>query len=203
MNEIVYDKTHEQAGKNQVLVFVHSRKECAKTARAIRDMALERETLGDFLLEDGASREILQTEAESTKNKDLADLLPYGFAIHHAGMTRADRTLVEDLFSDGHIQVLVSTATLAWGVNLPAHTVIIKGTQAPLALATPLPPPLGHPSPPLPPLHHPSPPLTTSPTPSLTTSGLRPAEGRVGRALDDGRDADARPRGAARLHGAR
>ena len=56
-------------------------------------------------------------------------MLPYGFAIHHAGMTRADRTLVEDLFADGHIQVLVSTATLAWGVNLPAHTVIIKGTQ--------------------------------------------------------------------------
>lgn len=26
-------------------------------------------------------------------------------------------------------QVLVSTATLAWGVNLPAHTVILKGTQ--------------------------------------------------------------------------
>jgi superfamily II RNA helicase len=36
---------------------------------------------------------------------------------------------VEDLFADGHIQVLVSTSTLAWGVNLPAHTVIIKGTQ--------------------------------------------------------------------------
>ena len=29
----------------------------------------------------------------------------------------------------GFMQVLVSTATLAWGVNLPAHTVIIKGTQ--------------------------------------------------------------------------
>lgn len=46
-----------------------------------------------------------------------------------AGLTRADRTLVEDLFKDKHIQVLVSTSTLAWGVNLPAHTVIIKGTQ--------------------------------------------------------------------------
>lgn len=44
-------------------------------------------------------------------------------------MSRVDRTLVEDLFADKHIQVLVSTATLAWGVNLPAHTVIIKGTQ--------------------------------------------------------------------------
>jgi len=44
-------------------------------------------------------------------------------------MCRVDRTLVEDLFADRHIQVLVSTSTLAWGVNLPAHTVIIKGTQ--------------------------------------------------------------------------
>lgn len=70
------------------------------------------------------------------QNLDLKDLLPYGFAIHNAGMNRIDRTLVEDLFADGHIQVLVSTATLAWGVNLPAHTVIIKGTQ--VRVRTPL-----------------------------------------------------------------
>lgn len=44
-------------------------------------------------------------------------------------MTRADRTLVEELFDAKHIQVLVCTATLAWGVNLPASVVIIKGTQ--------------------------------------------------------------------------
>jgi len=33
------------------------------------------------------------------------------------------------MFEQGVLRVLVTTATLAWGVNLPAHTVIIKGTQ--------------------------------------------------------------------------
>ena len=129
MNEITYEKVLAEAGKNQMLIFVHSRKETVKTAKAIRDMFIGNETIGDLLRQDAASREILQTEADTTKNTDLQDLLPYGFAAHHAGMSRVDRTLVEELFADGHVQVLVSTATLAWGVNLPAHTVIIKGTQ--------------------------------------------------------------------------
>ncbi|KAF8498426.1 P-loop containing nucleoside triphosphate hydrolase protein, partial [Gautieria morchelliformis] len=55
--------------------------------------------------------------------------LPFRFAIHHAGMTREDRTLVEDLFMAGHVQFLMCMTTLAWGGNLHAHTVIIKGTQ--------------------------------------------------------------------------
>ncbi|KAL4451451.1 hypothetical protein ABPG75_007113 [Micractinium tetrahymenae] len=129
MNEICYGKVMEAAGKHQVLIFVHSRKETAKTARFLKEECLKNDTLAKIMRDDSASREILQTEAEGVKNADLRELLPYGFGIHHAGMARADRTLVEDLFADGHIQVLVSTATLAWGVNLPAHTVIIKGTQ--------------------------------------------------------------------------
>ncbi|KAG6487258.1 DExH-box ATP-dependent RNA helicase DExH12-like [Zingiber officinale] len=129
MNEICYEKVMAAAGKHQVLIFVHSRKETAKTARAIRDTALANDTVSRFLKDDSASREILNSQTEFVKSIDLKDLLPYGFAIHHAGMARVDRDLVEELFADGHVQVLVSTATLAWGVNLPAHTVIIKGTQ--------------------------------------------------------------------------
>jgi activating signal cointegrator complex subunit 3 len=49
--------------------------------------------------------------------------------IHHAGMLRGDRKLSEQMFADGAIKVLCCTATLAWGVNLPAHSVVIKGTQ--------------------------------------------------------------------------
>jgi pre-mRNA-splicing helicase BRR2 len=129
MNEVCYEKVLDQAGKHQVLVFVHSRKETAKTARFIRDEAIEKETITQFVKPDSAVREILNEEAGNVKDSNLKDLLPFGFAIHHAGMAREDRALVEDLFADGSIQVLVCTATLAWGVNLPAHTVIIKGTQ--------------------------------------------------------------------------
>ncbi|KAI4199430.1 MAG: hypothetical protein LQ346_002568 [Caloplaca aetnensis] len=131
MNDVCYTKVMEQVGTNrqQMLIFVHSRKETAKTAKYIRDKALELETIGQILRSDTASREILTTEADTVGDRDLKDLMPYGFGIHHAGMTRADRSSVEDLFADGMLQVLVCTATLAWGVNLPAHTVIIKGTQ--------------------------------------------------------------------------
>ncbi|KAK3934484.1 pre-mRNA splicing helicase [Diplogelasinospora grovesii] len=131
MNDICYNKVLEHVGtnRNQMLVFVHSRKETAKTAKYIRDKALEMDTINQILKHDAGTREVLSEAANSVNNADLKDMLPYGFGIHHAGMSRADRTDVEDLFASGHIQVLVCTATLAWGVNLPAHTVIIKGTQ--------------------------------------------------------------------------
>ncbi|KAF1781280.1 P-loop containing nucleoside triphosphate hydrolase [Phytophthora cactorum] len=131
MNEICYEKVMEQAElDNQVLIFVHSRKETASTAQALRDLFVENDTLARLIKPNSASSEVLLQEAEKIeRNDDLKDLLPYGFGIHHAGMKRQDRTLVENAFADGHLKVLVSTSTLAWGVNLPAHTVIIKGTQ--------------------------------------------------------------------------
>src|SRR5207247_49357 len=47
MNDITYTKVIEHVGihHNQMLIFVHSRKETAKTARYIRDKALEMETI--------------------------------------------------------------------------------------------------------------------------------------------------------------
>ena len=131
MNDVCYTKVVEQVGqhKQQLLIFVHSRKETAKTAKYIKDKALEMESIGQILRSDAAIREILEEESAQVMDRDLKELMPYGFGIHHAGMSRSDRSSVEDLFADGSLQVLVCTATLAWGVNLPAHTVIIKGTQ--------------------------------------------------------------------------
>lgn len=68
----------------------------------------------------------INSQVMKSRNKQLRELFPDGFSIHHAGMLRQDRTMVEQLFARGLIRVLVCTATLAWGVNLPAHAVIIK-----------------------------------------------------------------------------
>ena len=59
----------------------------------------------------------------------MKNTLEFGIGMHHAGLVENDRKIVEKLFLEQKIQVLVATSTLAWGVNLPAHMVIVKGTE--------------------------------------------------------------------------
>ncbi|CAH8504302.1 unnamed protein product [Schistosoma bovis] len=67
--------------------------------------------------------------SQHTRNIHLKDFLSNGVAYHHAGMDVEDRRLVEDAFRSGCISVLACTSTLAMGVNLPAHLVIVKNTE--------------------------------------------------------------------------
>uniref|UniRef100_A0A3B3HZ50 DNA 3'-5' helicase n=1 Tax=Oryzias latipes TaxID=8090 RepID=A0A3B3HZ50_ORYLA len=55
-------------------------------------------------------------------------LVPLGIGFHHAGLDLSDRKLVEEAFTQGDLSVL-TTRTLAMGVNLPAHLVVIKSTM--------------------------------------------------------------------------
>jgi activating signal cointegrator complex subunit 3 len=176
MNKIAWDKAIAAVKRGkQVMVFVHSRKDTGKTARALRDLAQAEgqarllspfsgvegeDTAGDpgaaapapaaantsayggaapssASMIQGEGRVTLtqtqwvaiQREVDKSRNQELRELFPAGFAIHHAGMLRSDRNLTEKMFAAGVVKILCCTATLAWGVNLPAHTVIIKGTQ--------------------------------------------------------------------------
>lgn len=63
------------------------------------------------------------------KDKKLDVLVASGVAMHHAGIDYADRLAIEEGFRSGSVKVIVCTSTLAVGVNLPAHTVIISGTK--------------------------------------------------------------------------
>eukprot|EP00727_Mastigamoeba_balamuthi_P009718 m51a1_g5369 hypothetical protein (874) ;mRNA; r:523445-527878 len=71
----------------------------------------------------------LARAAERAKDRALAECLRRGVAFHSAGMARADRALVEDLFSRNAVLALATTSTLAQGVNFPARLVVVKSTQ--------------------------------------------------------------------------
>ena len=49
-------------------------------------------------------------EQKLVVSKDLCDLLVYGIGIHHAGLCKSDRSLVEDLFAAGHLTCLLYTS---------------------------------------------------------------------------------------------
>ncbi|KAK9464687.1 Sec63 Brl domain-containing protein [Lipomyces arxii] len=130
LDKITYKKVVEMLRQDhQVMVFVHSRKDTLKTIRMLKEMAMSE---GDIDLFDSsmhpryraASHDIMRS-----KSKEIREIVKDAMGIHHAGMLRTDRNLTERLFTDGVIKVLCCTATLAWGVNLPAAAVVIKGTQ--------------------------------------------------------------------------
>ncbi|KAI8815177.1 Sec63 Brl domain-containing protein [Cladochytrium replicatum] len=130
MNNLTYDKVCDLLRQqHQVMVFVHSRKETVKTAQFLKDEASKEGQLGIFDPQYDEQYSFAAKEVNKSRNKELRELFPFGFGFHHAGMLRSDRTMTEKMFEKGLLRVLVCTATLAWGVNLPAYAVVIKGTQ--------------------------------------------------------------------------
>ena len=128
-DKVAYEKAAEMRRLgNQVMIFVHSRKDTVKTARTMISMARDFHEM-ELFTSDDPSASFFKKELSKQKDKDLKELFQSGFGVHHAGMSRSDRNITEKMFKSGAINVLVCTATLAWGVNLPADCVIIKGTQ--------------------------------------------------------------------------
>ncbi len=110
----------------QALVFASTRKSSVSLAKKIASYT------GKVLakpVKRGLMREaekILSTGERTNLSDSLAMLVESGTAFHHAGLAGAHRRLIEDLFRQRKLKVLTATPTLAFGVNLPARTVIIN-----------------------------------------------------------------------------
>jgi replicative superfamily II helicase len=108
----------------QALVFVSSRQDTVRAAEKARDVIAERDVpmgaRGDY---------DFHTETEELRNDTLRKSVLDGVAFHHAGLSREDKNHVEQWFKEGKVQLLFSTSTLAWGVNLPARCVVIRDTK--------------------------------------------------------------------------
>eukprot|EP00917_Polyrhabdina_sp_WS-2016_P028332 GHVP01060499.1.p1 GENE.GHVP01060499.1~~GHVP01060499.1.p1 ORF type:complete len:1097 (+),score=212.20 GHVP01060499.1:152-3292(+) len=124
-DELCFEKTKNFIKDDQqVLVFTHTRRSTTKTATMlINKLSSERITL-----DGGIGKKEIKI-INNIEDKEIRKLAIKGISVHHAGVSRGDRDIIERLFSIGCFRILVSTSTLAWGVNLPAHGVIIKGTE--------------------------------------------------------------------------
>ncbi|KAE8748528.1 hypothetical protein FOCC_FOCC004704 [Frankliniella occidentalis] len=103
------------------LVFCSTRKSVLATAQVLSKMIT-------FSFTDSQKEALARICSQIVDNK-IRELAKVGIGCHHAGLTMTDRNLLETAFRDSLIPVLMATSTLAMGVNLPAHLVVIKSTQ--------------------------------------------------------------------------
>jgi ATP-dependent DNA helicase HFM1/MER3 len=103
-----------------IMIFCATRASCANTAKLIANW---------WTSQPGSDRKWkAPTRQLPLLNKDLRDTIISGVAFHHAGLDHEDRAQVEKGFLNQNINVICCTSTLAVGVNLPCHLVIIKNT---------------------------------------------------------------------------
>ncbi|KAM7326644.1 hypothetical protein ACRRTK_015122 [Alexandromys fortis] len=121
LNYKVYSVIRTYSDQKPTLVFCATRKGVQQAASVLVKDA-------KFIISMGQKLR-LQKSAYSIRDSKLKDVVVYGVGYHHAGLELSDRKLVEELFTSGDLPVLFTTSTLAMGVNLPAHLVVIKSTM--------------------------------------------------------------------------
>lgn len=111
----------------QLLIFVNTRRSAEALAVALSNLTSnylnseEKNQLREL------SDELVEVQAEHTSlGSELAKCVSKGVAFHHAGLSNAQRSLIERTFKNRLIKCIVATPTLAWGVNLPARRVVVR-----------------------------------------------------------------------------
>jgi helicase len=110
----------------QALVFASTRRNAASVASKVAaelGKTLTKPTKRSLNL---LSKRVAATGEKTKIGELLAKLVKQGVGFHHAGLGGSHRKLLEDAFREGKLKVLAATPTLAFGVNLPARTVIIQ-----------------------------------------------------------------------------
>jgi antiviral helicase SLH1 len=102
---------------HQVMVFVHSRKDTVKSAESLKELATLEGELEIFSCQEDPQFEFYRRDIGQSRNKEMKQLFDYGFGIHHAGMLRSDRNLMERLFEAKVIKVSHQNFGSAAGFN--------------------------------------------------------------------------------------
>ena len=109
------------ARDEQVLVFASSVRRTEEVSKALaKSLSLPTSTDSIAALRD---------EADTETREVLLTTLRNGIALHNADCEFPERLIVEQGFRKGEIRVIVSTTTLAMGINMPVDNVILADNQ--------------------------------------------------------------------------
>ncbi len=125
--EMLIETVRELAhgGDVPAIIFVFGREQCFEVARLLKSC---RRFTTD---EEKARVDVMCDEAllPSGAARELRPLLGHGIGIHHAGILPRYKQLVEQLALERLIKFVVSTETIAAGINLPARTVVFPSLR--------------------------------------------------------------------------
>ena len=129
MNDFAFEKVldgkltsliRKYTQKKPIMVFCFTRKSVESTATLLAEWWTKQS-----LEERTWPAPLHRTAVDS---KELQALVACGVAFHHAGLDPQDRQAIETAYLKGDISVICCTSTLAVGINLPCHLVVLKGT---------------------------------------------------------------------------
>ncbi|KAG8635010.1 DExH-box ATP-dependent RNA helicase DExH17 isoform X2 [Manihot esculenta] len=128
LQNYIFDILMQYSRGKSALVFCSTRKGAQEAAQRLSQTVMTFGYSNPFI-KDKEQQERLREASLSCSDKQMQSYILYGVGYHNGGLCLKDRNLVEGLFLRGDIQILCATNTLAHGINLPAHTVVIKSTQ--------------------------------------------------------------------------
>jgi ATP-dependent RNA helicase HelY len=111
------------------IYFIFSRKGCEDAARTVAThRRLKGGTAADRIvaIAEEHTTHIAPDDLGVLGYGEWLDRLERGVAAHHAGMVPAFKEAVEACFTEGLIDVVFATETLALGINMPARAVVLE-----------------------------------------------------------------------------
>jgi len=116
--------------KKQILIFYSTKRNAESSSERIGHAVSELLTGEEKAKLAEVSEEVLHALSKPTAQcEKLAKAVTRGTAFHHSGLVNAQRHAIEKAFKDNLLKVICSTTTLGYGVNLPAHTVLVRDTS--------------------------------------------------------------------------
>jgi len=133
LNEIAkYMKTHDDL---PAIVFTYSRKGCYKDAASITTSLFQNGSNIPHIISKEC-KTILSKKldnwkeyTELTEYRNIIKNLEKGVAVHHSGVHKIFREMIEILFAKKMIPLLFATETFAVGINMPVKTAVFTALQ--------------------------------------------------------------------------